>query len=75
MEQTYKLTIDESIADKILWLLNSLQENIQIEQISNRELSQYVDDLEMREIQKDKGLIENLKNGFKDAKNGDYNIV
>ena len=37
--------------------------------------SQYVDNNEMAEILGDNDLIENLKNGFNDMKNGDYTIV
>ncbi len=37
--------------------------------------SQYIDNNEMAEILNDNDLIQNLKNGFNDVKNGDYTIV
>lgn len=37
--------------------------------------SQYVDNSEMAEILSDSQLVENLKSGLKDMKNGDYTIV
>ena len=37
--------------------------------------TQYVDNNEMAEIINDSDLIQNLKNGFNDVKNGDYTIV
>ncbi len=37
--------------------------------------TQYVDDNEMDEILSDKSLLENLKSGLNDIKNGDYTIV
>ncbi len=36
---------------------------------------QYVDEIEMREVLQDKTLIDNLENGIKDLKAGDYTIV
>ncbi|EJF06043.1 hypothetical protein ThvES_00018870 [Thiovulum sp. ES] len=37
--------------------------------------SQYIDNVEMSEIERDSELIENLKNSLIDVKNGDYEIV
>jgi predicted transcriptional regulator len=37
--------------------------------------SQYIDNAEMSEIERDTELIENLKNSLLDVKNGDYEIV
>jgi len=38
-------------------------------------MDQYVDEFEMREILKDKALLDNLEGGFNDLKAGDYTIV
>jgi predicted transcriptional regulator len=37
--------------------------------------SQYIDNVEMSEIERDTELIKNLKNSLADVKNGDYKIV
>ena len=37
--------------------------------------SQYIDNDEMNEILNDKSLVKNLKNGLKDLKSGDYEII
>jgi len=37
--------------------------------------SQYVDNTEMAEIMADKELVQNLRRGFEEMKNGDYTIV
>ncbi|MBD3799562.1 CopG family transcriptional regulator [Sulfuricurvum sp.] len=37
--------------------------------------SQYVDNAEMAEIIADKELVQNLRRGLEEAKNGDYTIV
>ena len=37
--------------------------------------SQYVDNIEMKEILNDKELVRNLKSGLKDMKNGNYEII
>ena len=37
--------------------------------------SQYVDNVEMRAILKDKELVRNLKDGLKELKNGEYTLV
>lgn len=37
--------------------------------------STYVDDIEMNEILSDKDLVQNLKNGLNEVKNGEYDIV
>ncbi len=37
--------------------------------------SQYVDNVEMRAILKDKELVRSLKEGLKELKNGEYSLV
>ncbi len=37
--------------------------------------AQYVDNVEMREILKDKELVRNLKEGLNEVKNGEYTLV
>ena len=37
--------------------------------------SQYIDNDEMNEILNDKSLVKNLKNGLKNLKSGDYEII
>lgn len=37
--------------------------------------SQYVDNVEMRAILKDKELVRSLKEGLKEVKNGEYTLV
>lgn len=53
---------------------NFMDENKELP-IQDKELSNYVDDKEMEEISNDKELVQSLKLGIKEVKNGEYIIL
>lgn len=70
MQQTYKLTLDETIADKILWLLNSLKENIQIEKLPNLPISKTDMELSISDLKSNKIIeIDNIDKHIEELKN------
>jgi hypothetical protein len=75
MQQTYKLTIDESIADKILWLLNSLKENISIEKVETERDNSFLSSLSQEKQIEAKEIISSIQNGLNDVKNGKIHSI
>ena len=73
MQQTYKLTLDETIADKILWFLNNFKENITIEKLPNLPTQKTDMELSISDFNSNKIIeidnvdkhIEKLKNAIK----------
>lgn len=79
MMKTVTMRVDDSIYKMIKTAADGQRRNISnfIEFATLQYLtsSQYINDMEMDEILQDKELIKSLKQGFDDAKNGDYVIV
>ena len=77
--KTLTMSIDDSTYQLIKLAAEAQKRNISnfIEYATLQYLtsSQYVDNNEMNEILDDKELIQNLKQGLDDIKNGDYTIV
>ena len=73
------MRVDDSIYDMIKLAADGQRRNISnfLEYATMQYLtsSQFVENDEMREILDDKELVENLKSGLDDLKNGDYTIV
>ena len=77
--KTLTMRVDDSIYEMIKLAADGHKRNISnfiefatLEYLSS---SQYVDSHEMNEIMNDAELVNNLKSGFDDLKNGDYQIV
>jgi len=77
--KTLTMRIDDSIYEMIKLAADGQRRNISnfIEFATMQYLSssQYVSESEMSEITSDKELVDSLKNGFAELKNGDYAIV
>jgi len=77
--KTLTMSIDDSTYQLIKLAAEAQKRNISnfIEYATLQYLtsSQYVDNNEMNEILNDEELIQNLKKGLDDIKNGDYTIV
>jgi uncharacterized protein (DUF1778 family) len=77
--KTVTMRIDDSTYDMIKLAAEGQKRNLSnfIEFATMQYLtsSQFVDSEEMKEISNDKELVQNLMNGLKDFKNGDYKIV
>jgi len=77
--KTVTMRVDDSIYQMIKMAADGQRRNISnfIEYATLQYLtsSQYVNDNEMNEILKDKELVENLKSGLEEVKDGDYTIV
>ena len=77
--KTLTMRVDDSIYNVIKTVADGQKRNISnfiefavMQYITS---SEYVNNREMNEILEDKELINNLKNGLDDLKNGDYKIV
>ncbi len=77
--KTVTMRVDDSIYDMIKLAAKGQKRNLSnfIEFATMQYLtsSQFVENSEMDEILKDKELVNNLMNGLKDFKKGDYTIV
>jgi len=77
--KTVTMRVDDSIYDMIKLAAEGQKRNlsnfIEFATLQYLTSSQFVDSSEMKEISSDKELVENLINGLKDFKNGDYKIV
>jgi len=77
--KTVTMRVDDSVYDMIKLAAEGQKRNLSnfIEFATMQYLtsSQFVDSSEMKEITRDKELVENLMNGLEDFKNGDYKIV
>lgn len=77
--KTVTMRVDDSIYEMIKLAADGQRRNISnfIEYATLQYLtsSQYVNDNEMNEILSDKTLVNNLQQGFREAKNGDYTLV
>jgi len=77
--KTVTMRVDDSIYDMIKLAAKGQKRNLSnfIEFATMQYLtsSQFVENNEMDEILKDKELVNNLMNGLKDFKKGDYTIV
>lgn len=77
--KTLTMRVDDSIYEMIKLAADGQRRNISnfIEFATMQYLSssQYVSESEMSEITSDKELVDSLKNGFAELKNGDYVIV
>lgn len=77
--KTLTMRVDDSIYEVIKLAAEGQRRNISnfIEFATMQYLSssQYVDDNEMNEIINDKELVDSLRNGFAELKNGDYVVV
>lgn len=77
--KTVTMRVDDSVYQMISLAASGERRNISnfIEFATLQYLSsaQYVDNSEMAEIMADKELVQNLRKGFKEAKNGEYTIV
>ena len=77
--KTVTMRVDDSIYKMIKQAANGQRRNIsnfiEFATIQYLTSSQYIDDNEMNEILNDKDLVENLKLGFDEVKNGKYTIV
>ena len=77
--KTVTMRVDESIYQMIKLAAHGQRRNISnfIEFAIMQYLSssQYIDDIEMREILNDTDLVKNLELGFTEAKSGDFTIV
>ena len=73
------MRVDDSIYDMIKLAAEGQKRNlsnfIEFATLQYLTSSQFVDSSEMKEISSDKELVENLMDGLKDFKNGDYKIV
>ena len=77
--KTVTMRVDDSIYQMIKIAAHGQRRNISnfIEFATMQYLSssQYIDDVEMKEILNDTDLVKNLELGFIEAKNGDFTIV
>ena len=77
--KTVTMRVDDSIYQMIKSAADGQRRNISnfIEHATLEYLSssQYVNDEEMSEIINDKELVDNLRKGIKESKDGDYTIV
>lgn len=77
--KTLTMRVDDSIYELIKLAADGEKRNIanfiEFATLQYLTSSQYVDSAEMSGILKDKELINNLKSGYEDVKNGDYTIV
>ena len=77
--KTVTMRVDDSIYKMIKQAADGQRRNIsnfiEFATIQYLTSSQYIDDNEMNEILNDKDLVENLKLGFDEVKNGKYTIV
>ncbi len=77
--KTLTMRVDDSIYELIKLAADGEKRNIanfiEFATLQYLTSSQYVDSAEMNDILKDKELINNLKSGYEDVKNGDYTIV
>lgn len=77
--KTVTMRVDDSIYNIIKQAADGQRRNMSnfIEYATLQYLSSstYVDDIEMNEILSDKDLVQNLKNGLNEVKNGEYDIV
>ncbi len=77
--KTLTMRVDDSIYELIKLAADGEKRNIanfiEFATLQYLTSSQYVDSVEMNDILKDKELINNLKSGYEDVKNGDYTIV
>lgn len=77
--KTVTMRVDDSVYQMIALAASGERRNISnfIEYATLQYLSssQYVDNAEMAEIVGDKELIQNLRRGFEEVKDGDYTIV
>lgn len=77
--KTVTMRVDDSVYQMISLAASGERRNISnfIEYATLQYLSssQYVDNAEMAEIIADKELVQNLRKGIEEVKNGDYTIV
>ncbi|MDA3790540.1 MAG: hypothetical protein PF503_18860 [Desulfobacula sp.] len=77
--KTLTMRVDDSIYKMIKTAAEGQKRNISnfIEFATLQYLTsvQYIDNIEMNEIMDDKELVQNLQDGLKDLKAGDYKIV
>lgn len=77
--KTLTMRVDDSIYEMIKLAAEGQKRNIsnfiEFATLQYLSSSQYVDSVEMNEIMSDVELVNNLRNGFNDLKNGDYVIV
>lgn len=77
--KTVTMRVDDSVYQMISLAASGERRNIsnfiEFATLQYLSSSQYVDNAEMAEIMADKELVDNLKCGFEDVKNGDYTIV
>ena len=73
------MRVDDSIYEMIKQAADGQKRNIsnfiEFATLQYLSSSQYVEGDEMHEILEDKALMKNLKKGFDDLENGDYEIV
>ena len=73
------MRVDDSIYDMIKIAADGQRRNIsnfiEFATLQYLSSSKYVSDSEMQEILQDKELVKNLKNGFKESEDGEYDIV
>ena len=77
--KTVTMRVDDAVYQMIKAAADGQRRNISnfIEYATLQYLtsSQYVSDAEMNEILNDTELVKNLKKGFEEVKNGDYDLV
>lgn len=77
--KTVTMRVDDSVYDMIKLAAQGQKRNlsnfIEFATLQYLTSSQFVEKDEMAEILEDKELVENLMNGLKDFKKGDYTIV
>jgi len=77
--KTVTMRVDDSIYDMIKIAADGQRRNIsnfiEFATLQYLSSSKYVSDSEMQEILQDKELVKNLKNGFKESEDGEYDIV
>ena len=77
--KTLTMRVDDSVYQMIKLAAEGQKRNIsnfiEFATLQYLSSSQYVDNSEMNEILNDKELIQHLKDGLIDMKNGDYKIV
>jgi len=77
--KTVTMRVDDSVYQMISLAASGERRNIsnfiEFATLQYLSSSQYVDNTEMAEIMADKELVQNLRRGFEEVKNGDYTIV
>jgi len=77
--KTLTMRVDDSVYQMISLAASGERRNIsnfiEFATLQYLSSSQYVDNTEMAEIMADKELVQNLRRGFEEVKNGDYTIV